>query len=95
MKPWKKKLLPKIVKSNGAVSPAILATARRVPVINPLPAAGKTTLRVVLHLCTPKAKDASRTELGTSLSDSSVVLATMGIRIKKVRLHLQVASRIL
>ena len=67
----------------GAVSPAILATARRVPVTKPALAAGNTTLIVVLHLCAPRASDASRTEFGTSFNDSSVVLATMGIKMKE------------
>lgn len=79
LNPWKKYVLPMIVSSIGAVSPAIRAIARSAPVINPWRAAGKTTRRVVIHRCAPKASDASRTEVGTSLSDSSVVLATMGI----------------
>jgi hypothetical protein len=48
--PWKKYALPKMVMIRGAVSPAILAIARRVPVTKPPFAAGNTTLRVVLHL---------------------------------------------
>ena len=63
----------------GAVSPAMRAMARTMPVINPPFAEGNITLRVVLHRCMPKAIDASRTLFGTSLSDSSVVLATIGI----------------
>ena len=63
----------------GAVSPAMRATARIVPVIKPPFAEGNMTLIVVLHRCMPRAMDASRTLFGTSLSDSSVVLATMGI----------------
>ena len=82
-KPWKKYLLPKIVMIKGAVSPAIRATARSVPVTKPALALGKTTLKVVRHLCAPRASDASRTLLGTSFRDSSVVLATMGIRMKE------------
>ena len=72
-----------MVMINGAVSPAILATARRVPVTRPALAVGNTTLMVVLHLCTPRAREASRIELGTSFNDSSVVLATIGIRMKE------------
>ncbi len=79
MNPWKKKELPRIVKSKGAVSPAIRAIASNVPVTSPSAAEGNITLRVVRHLCTPKAKEASLTEFGTSFSDSSVVRATMGI----------------
>ena len=75
--------MPKIVMMSGAVSPAILATARRVPVSKPALAVGKTTLRVVRHLWAPRARDASRTLLGTSFRDSSVVLATIGIRINE------------
>lgn len=82
-KPWKKYLLPRIVIIKGAVSPAILATARSVPVTKPALAVGKTTLRVVRHLCAPRASEASRTVFGTSLSDSSVVRATTGIRMKE------------
>ncbi len=67
----------------GAVSPAILAMARRVPVINPPFAEGITILKIVLHLCTPKAIEASRTLLETSFIDSSVVLATIGINMKE------------
>ena len=63
----------------GAVSPAMRATARMVPVIKPLFAEGKITLMIVRHRCMPKAMEASRTLFGTSLSDSSVVLAIMGI----------------
>ena len=75
-------MLPKIVIIRGAVSPPTLATANSTPVIIPDFAAGITTLNVVLHLLTPRAKEASLTELGTSFSDSSVVLATTGIKIK-------------
>jgi hypothetical protein len=39
---------PKAVKSSGAVSPAILATLIRIPVVIPLKPAGKTTFRMVL-----------------------------------------------
>ena len=78
LNPWKKKLLPKIVKSKGAVSPAMRATPSNVPVSKPLLAAGKITLSVVRHLCTPNANDASRTELGTNFRDSSVVRSYNG-----------------
>ena len=40
-------------------------------------------LMMVRHLCTPKAIEASRTLLGTSFMDSSVVRATIGINIKE------------
>jgi hypothetical protein len=79
-KPWKKYLLPKMVIIRGAVSPAIRATARSVPVSKPALAVGNTTLRVVRHLWAPRARDASLTLLGTSYRDSSVVRATIGIR---------------
>lgn len=70
-----------IVSRMGAVSPAIRATPRRIPVIKPPFAEGKTTLMIVRHRCMPNAMEASRTLFETNLSDSSVVLATMGISI--------------
>ena len=67
-----------MVRSNGAVSPEILAIDRRTPVITPLRAVLSTTLIVVLQRLIPRAMAASRIEFGTVLMDSSVVLATIG-----------------
>ena len=67
-----------MVSINGAVSPEILAIDRRIPVMMPLLAVLITTLMVVLHRLIPRAIAASRSELGTVLIDSSVVLVTMG-----------------
>ena len=65
----------------GAVSPAILDTAKSTPVKRPFLAAGSTTFKVVRQLCTPSASDASRRVFGTSFRDSSVVLVISGIMI--------------
>src|SRR5271169_6032621 len=81
--PWKKYELPNTVMIRGALSPAILATANSAPVMRPALAAVSTTLSVVLHLRTPNASDASRTELGTSFRASSVVLDTIGIMMRE------------
>jgi len=43
------KLPPKAVNSNGAVSPVILATLRRIPVMIPLNPAGTMTFMIVLE----------------------------------------------
>ena len=48
------------------------------PVITPLSAVGSTTRRIVFHLGTPSAYDASRNSFGTSLSISSVVRTITG-----------------
>lgn len=70
------------VRSNGAVSPVARAIANTTPVISPVLPVLTTTLKMVFHLGTPRAMEASRRVVGTSLSDSSVVLATIGIIIK-------------
>ena len=53
------KELPKEVKSNGAVSPAALAIASKTPVMIPPEAVRNTICKVVFHLDTPRASDAS------------------------------------
>ncbi len=55
------------------------ATASMTPVMMPPIEVGSTTLRIVRHLGTPSASDASRSSLGTSLSISSVERTTTGI----------------
>lgn len=49
------------------------------PVVMPPIDVGRTTLRMVRHLGTPRARDASRSSFGTSLSISSVERTTTGI----------------
>ena len=63
---------------NGAVSPPILATDKSTPVTNPLLAAERIILVITTHCRSPKAMPASLYVKGTILSDSSVVLATIG-----------------
>ena len=70
------------VRSNGAVSPVARAIASTIPVKSPVLPVLTTTLKMVFHLGTPRAIDASLRVVGTSFSDSSVVLATIGIIIK-------------
>jgi hypothetical protein len=71
--------LPSAVKSRGAVSPAIRATARRLPVMMPGSVLRTTMPRLVRQRGYPSASAASRREPGTSLIISSVVRRTMGI----------------
>ena len=73
--------LPSAVKSSGAVSPATLAIASRIPVSTPARALLRVTFRLVRQSGTPRASDASRSEPGTIFSCSSVVRKTMGIMI--------------
>ena len=75
-------MLVAAVNSNGAVSPVARAIANTIPVISPVLPVLITTLKIVFHLGTPRAMEASLRVVGTSLSDSSVVLAMMGIIIK-------------
>ena len=68
--------------SSGAVSPV----ARAKPIVcqlrdHVLPVL-ITTLRTVFHLGIPRASEASLSVVGTSLRDSSVVLAMIGIIMK-------------
>jgi hypothetical protein len=70
--------LPRAVNRRGAVSPAMRATASRAPVMMPGRVVRMTTERLVLHRGYPRARAASRRELGTSLIISSVVRRIMG-----------------
>jgi hypothetical protein len=74
----KKRLLNE-VKSSGAVSPAMRASASTTPVRMPGSAAGSTTLKVACARVAPSASDPSRIEPGTRSSSSSVVRAMIGI----------------
>ena len=65
--------------SSGAVSPMTRAMARVMPVPMPAAATGSTTFRMVRHLGTPRAYDASRSSAGTSLSISSDARTTTGV----------------
>src|SRR5438034_9550261 len=67
-----------MVRSNGAVSPEILAIDRRTPVITPLRAVLSTTLIVVFQRLIPRAMAASRIEFGTVLMDTWVARASRG-----------------
>jgi len=55
----------------GAVSPAARPIPRMEPVRIPGKALGRTTLRVVCHFDTPRAREASRKVCGTALNASS------------------------
>jgi hypothetical protein len=70
------------VNNKGAVSPVAREIANTTPVINPVFPVATTTLNMVFHRGIPRAMEASLRETGTSLSDSSVVLAIIGIMIK-------------
>jgi len=70
------------VNSNGAVSPDARAVANRMPVNKPFFPVLKTILSTVFHLGTPRAIEASLNVVGTSLSDSLVVLAMIGVIIR-------------
>ena len=63
-------------------SPVARAIANTTPVRRPVFPVLITILKMVLHLGTPRAIDASLKLFGTSLRDSLVVLAMMGIMIK-------------
>ncbi len=69
------------VKSNGAVSPDIRATASRMPVVTPPRTAFSVTFRITFHIGAPSATAASRRLPGTSRSMFSVVRTTTGIAI--------------
>ena len=75
-------MLNAAVNNNGAVSPVALEMARIIPVKTPVLPVPKTILKIVRHLETPRAIEASLNVVGTSLRDSSVVLAIMGIIMK-------------
>ena len=77
-----KRVLVAAVNSNGAVSPDARAVANSMPVKRPFFPVLKTILRVVFHLGTPRAIEASLSDVGTSLRDSLVVLAMMGVIIR-------------
>src|SRR5919112_246267 len=81
LKPVKNKLVPKIVIINGAVSPAILDTAKTIPVVIPLLDPFTTICQTTFHLEIPRAYAASLNEFGISFNVSSETLATMGIMI--------------
>ena len=70
------------VNSNGAVSPAARATPSSMPVKSPFFPVLKTILSTVFHLGIPRAIDASLNVIGTSLRDSLVVLAMIGVIIR-------------
>ena len=72
------KLLLPTTSSTGAVSPITRATASMTPVVMPVDAVGSTTRRIVFHFGTPRAYDASRSELGTSRIISSEVRTMIG-----------------
>ena len=78
-----KNWLFRAVKRSGAVSPLTRAIASNTPVITPLFAARKTTLRDTFHFGAPSAKAASRSVVGTSFNIFSVVRTTTGIAIKE------------
>src|SRR5918995_4825644 len=80
-KPVKNRLVPSIVIIRGAVSPAILETARTIPVSTPPNAVLRVTCSVIFHLGIPKEYPASLTEFGTTFKLSSVTLTTIGIMI--------------
>ena len=71
-------MLPRAVRSKGAVSPVILAIARRPPVAIPFFAFAITRIEV-LHRLIPRAIEASLMEFGTSFRASVVVFETIGI----------------
>src|ERR1700679_487039 len=71
--------LLKDVNKSGAVSPATRAIDNKTPVKIPFLAVLITMLRIVFHSGIPKAQEASRSEWGISLTNSSVVRVTIGI----------------
>ena len=76
---YEKEIGPSAVSRMGAVSPAERARASRIPVASPPFPVLITTLSTVFHLGIPSAIEASRRVTGTIFSDSSVVLAIIGI----------------
>ena len=70
--------LDNAVKSSGAVSPAIRATASNTPVSTPARAARRVTLEITTLFGAPRAKAASRSVLGMSCNMFSVVRTTTG-----------------
>src|SRR5262245_66514172 len=71
--------LPNAVNRRGAVSPATLASARRMPVVIPGKAAGTTTVATDLHFVAPNASAPSRRAFGTARRNSSVLRTVIGI----------------
>lgn len=67
------------VKSSGAVSPAMRATASSTPVTIPPTDARSVIFRIIRHFGVPSANAASRSAFGTSFSMFSVVRITIGI----------------
>jgi hypothetical protein len=76
------RVLVPAVNSNGAVSPDARDIANNMPVKSPFFPVLKTILSTVFHLGIPRAIDASLNVVGTSLRDSLVVLAMIGVIIK-------------
>src|SRR5476649_1179933 len=74
-----KNWLDSAVKSSGAVSPVMRATASKTPVTMPLTDAFSVIEQIIFHFGVPSAKAASRSAFGTSRSMFSVVRITMGI----------------
>ena len=74
--------LPKAVNSIGAASPRALETARMAPVNKAVCETGKTTQRIVRHLGTPNASDASRSDVGTNRKASWEVITRIGTIMK-------------
>ena len=70
------------MKSSGAVSPAMRATASSTPVTTPALAARRVTALMTRHLGAPSANAASRRLLGTRISMFSVVRTTTGITMR-------------
>ena len=75
----KNRLVPSIVIIRGAVSPAILDIAKITPVSTPSLAFLRTIKRVIFDFEIPREYPASRSELGTNFSVSSVTLDIIGI----------------
>ena len=65
--------------SSGAVSPMTREIESMMPVVMPAMDVGSTTFTTVSHFGTPRARDASRSSFGTSLSISSLERTTTGI----------------
>ena len=77
--PLNQKLLFSAVKRSGAVSPAMRAVARMIPVTMPARAARQETSVITLEVGAPSAAAASRRLDGTRRSMSSVVRTMTGI----------------
>src|SRR2546426_11551600 len=74
--------LPNAVNNIGAASPRARDIAKTTPVISAREETGKTTPRMVRHLGMPRAREASRSESGTSRSASWAVMRMIGTMIK-------------